>query len=175
MRRCWAITAVICLSVALHAAEANNIALTWVKVSGLGTIAGSFTRTVDGIEIYSFHGKLCMVTYGPKSDATGDTVVLPATEGSEWSFTKNGIVVVSPSAVLARPVYFALVRWTDGEGLIRIQSVDEVPPDQIPSRLLDLLVYRKERLPNKSPEATPGSVTPAASAPGAPPPSAPQL
>ena len=28
--------------------------------------------------------------------------------------------------------------------------------------------------PNKSPEATPGSVTPAASAPGAPPPSAPQ-
>jgi len=32
-----------------------------------------------------------------------------------------------------------------------------------------------KRLPNKSPEATPGSVTPAASAPGAPPPSAPQL
>ncbi len=151
-------------------ASAEEIELVLVKVQSASEIEGSYLRTFDGFELFTFRGQMCMVTYHPKEDSTSDTVALGATDASVCSIGKNGHIEISPSSVVASTVYFALVRWNEGEGLIRLQSIDSEPPQKLPREMLKALIYRKEikSQPNQALLPTSTAVTPAADAPVAP-------
>jgi hypothetical protein len=151
-----------------RAASPEEVRLTMVRVQSAADIEGTYTRTVEGVEVYTFRGEMCMVTYHPKENSTGNVIALGATGASKWSVGKNGTAAVSASSVLSREVFFALVRWKDGEGLIRLDSMDSQPPECVSPEILNLLVYKREKKPNQSLEPTPIAVTHPASAGCAP-------
>jgi hypothetical protein len=154
-----AFLALAALGCAFKIKEASVPNIDWVKIQNREGALGSYFRDIYGVEVYTLEDNFCMITLHPKeaSSAT-DEVALGWTNPGDWSVTDKGLIVVT-SPLLQAPVFFALVRQGDKEGMLRISSADERPPLRMNTEMFHNSLYHKIKEPNQALEPTATAVT----------------
>jgi hypothetical protein len=115
----------------------------WIKLRRPEPVIGLYYRQVDGVEIFTFREKVCVITVHPKESVTdAGEVVLGWTDTGEWEITDRGLVAVT-APMLGEPAFFALVRFRDEQALLRMESAGDSPPLVLKPEGIERPVYSR--------------------------------